>query len=99
MGLAIADLKRFHNVDESPARPSPEKLLWSTVLELALTDLESADGATKRRTRAWVTSRRRDIGSFWWVCEILGFDPQAVRHRGVARSTNEKRLETLTRSC
>ena len=49
MGLAIADLKRFHNVDESPARPSPEKLLWSTVLELALTDLESADGATKRR--------------------------------------------------
>ena len=78
---------------------SPEMVLWSRVLLQAIWDLagiklkvqKSEAPRLQRRTRAWFLAKKDSPGSFIWICNILGLDPDAVRDRVLARSTAELR--------
>ena len=72
----VADVRRYQ----------PEAVLWGAVLNQAKNDYENT--STKRyapiyrgQAIAWIGDRREtDIGSFIWICELLGLDPGAVRN-------------------
>ena len=59
------------------------KRLWHAVLDRAIRDM--VDPRTRFRDREealeWFESERQEVGSFLWVCNILGFNPGTVRTR------------------
>lgn len=79
-------------VDASPAVPSqPERNLLAAVLALALQDAEGPPwtrGFKRRRetAQAWIRSNDRSWAfAFVYICETLGFPPEAVRRATMAR--------------
>ena len=77
------------NLELPPGKESPELQLWREVLLLAVLDCrgESVIGSqqdkryAQQRAQAWMFSKRKDPGSFFWCCEILAVDPRAVHRR------------------
>jgi hypothetical protein len=59
------------------------KRLWHAVLDRAIRDLVDPRTKFKDReeAREWFQSERQEVGSFLWVCNILGFNPGTVRTR------------------
>ena len=52
------------------------KRLWIAVLEQAINDLKR--GYSHSHTaRTWFQSDREDVGSFFWICGLLGIDPES----------------------
>jgi hypothetical protein len=70
------------NTDQ-PLKPIAwgELQLWREVLLCALDDLRRSDPARRRDAQAWITSNRKDAGSFLWVCAVLDVDAATVRRR------------------
>lgn len=69
--------ENFETVRRTPA----EKALWLAVLDQALNDLTYTGYATRSEevhahdsAYSWLRSDRRDLGSFLFVCEVLGLD-------------------------
>lgn len=60
----------------------PEKTLWAGVLQIALSDFFSVHdrySAEKRDAISWFESSSREIGSFYFCCDILGLSATAIR--------------------
>jgi hypothetical protein len=57
--------------------------LWHAVLDRAIRDMVDPRTKFKDReeARQWFQSERQEVGSFLWVCNILGFNPGTVRSR------------------
>lgn len=53
----------------------PEAHLWFAVLCLALRDAAKHPGSpVSLRARRWFGERRRGVGSFSWICDVLGIN-------------------------
>ena len=75
----------------APAQLSPCGRLWREVLNLAVSDtidgaLSGISGASARvraryqqEAHTWFASPCTDIGSFRWVCEHLGLEPESAQ--------------------
>lgn len=66
---------------------SPEQNLWLATLTLGIRDFIEDSIHRKIETIqavAWVYSNDTGIGSFDWVCTMVGFDPVTVR-KGLVR--------------
>ncbi len=69
--------------------PEAEVELWRAVLLRSAEDLAGRDAAAapeKRRhaqlrARAWFSSHEFSVGSFLWVCDIVGLDADYLRGR------------------
>ncbi len=69
----------------------PEKKLWSEVLEDAFQCCVDghvrAEGSRVRKqkeiesAKAWFLSEETDIGTFLWVCTMLGLDSKGILNR------------------
>lgn len=61
----------------------PEEDFWRGVLFQALRDLVAVNVhvTIKREVRAWLFSPRSDLGSFVFICDVLGLDPSYMRSR------------------
>lgn len=77
----------------APAPPLPVGVfrLWAAVLERGLTDwresrtIESAAARLRVAELAtWLGTARHAPGTFLWICDVLGLEPDAVR-RAFAR--------------
>jgi len=62
------------------------KRLWAAVLDQAIKDTLDGKGAPRGQesiiaesARAWFASKSQEQGSFLWICDVLGFEPRAVR--------------------
>lgn len=73
-----------------------ERRLWGNVLLQALRDLTGIGIENRSRldvgiasARAWFASDLDDVGSFVWICDLLGFHPDHVRGK-VGRLTQGK---------
>jgi len=57
------------------------KDLWLAVLEQAVKDARGTRTyhSIMREAREWFRSENEDPGSFLWICQLLGLDPEAVR--------------------
>ena len=79
----------------------PERALWTAVLVDAIEDYWHVPGYLapnvrplwQRQVRVWFDSQDRRVGSFWWICQVLGLDPCAVRSR-IGDPECHKRLNT-----
>lgn len=71
----------------------PERRLWLATVEDAVriiqthtgSDLEEVDA--RQREIEWVQSDEVAVGSFCWICEVLGMEPDYIRKlalKGVA---------------
>lgn len=71
-----------------------EKRLWGSVMLAAISDLvfyytDPSDTATNeerlygRRTYMWFRSSDTDVGSFLWLCSVLGYPPAGARERAM----------------
>jgi hypothetical protein len=58
---------------------TPEYELWLSVLVQAINDRSDRNAHIKSAAGGWLESDSSQIGSFKWVCDMLGFDPGAVR--------------------
>lgn len=75
-----------------------ERQLWCSVLLQALIDV-TGTGAGKEyrpdmdmpRARSWIWSDFDDVGSFVWICDLLGFRPEYVRRKVAGLPTCSKR--------
>lgn len=65
-----------------------QEQIWAAVLKLSIKDAvegpsvqELKDYVSCRTQDAndWLSSSRNDVGSFFWVCDMLGLEPTAVR--------------------
>lgn len=89
---------------------TPEQQLWMAVLTEAVDDLgagpnlDSSNDIARRRAqinqeaRSWFLSDRSDVGSFRFVCDVLGLDAVYFRKKalsGHARNTLVHRVETM----
>jgi len=67
-------------VKGNPLANVPERKLLCAILERACYDLQISpwcDKAVRDRKDAirWISSNSRDVWSFLWICEELGFSP------------------------
>jgi hypothetical protein len=66
------------------------RALWTAVLIQAAVDLSGKDAGKglspiiKSSAKRWFLSPADHIGSFVWVCEILGLDPARTRKAAIA---------------
>ncbi|MBF0213652.1 MAG: hypothetical protein HQM00_08815 [Magnetococcales bacterium] len=60
--------------------------LWAAVLERAILDLQ--ERTTRTEAVAWVSSNRRGVGSFQWICQQLDMDPPSVKQALLAMATS-----------
>jgi len=78
----------------------PEHTLWQAVLAQAVEDLHGGPLLNRKKARqrvqtmaearAWMTDRSwTGVGSFPWVCEVLGLDAASVRAALVEPAKNE----------
>ncbi len=58
---------------------SPERALWSAVIEQALMDQNSINEKVKDAARRWLRSNQTHPGSFAWCADMLGLNCGAVR--------------------
>lgn len=72
---------------------SPEGALWAAVLHLAMRDLESTRASVALSARRWVNSDEQRVGSFVWVCDMLGIEPATVRSHAPAMRTTNAQVE------
>jgi len=56
-----------------------ERDLWTAVIIRAVHDLIDEDETYGQEARAWFESTEQHIGSFFWVCYLLGLEPTALR--------------------
>jgi hypothetical protein len=63
----------------SPGRLTCEKRLWQAVLLMTVFDLRNPLSSVREDAQAWLTSDLEEVGSFYWVCDILGLDPEYIR--------------------
>lgn len=90
---------------------SNERQLWCAVLLQAYLDLEAACRTTGRTKDGrysiicgvdawdWFHSRERSIGSFRWICDVVGIDQTAVLcavSRFARKVMRQKRNVSLT---
>jgi hypothetical protein len=54
------------------------KRLWAAVLEQAIEDVNRG-GFYAQKARVWFQSKSEDVGSFLWVCWMLGIDPDSTK--------------------
>ena len=62
----------------NPSDPIEVKLckqLWAAVFELAVHDIVK----DRYGARQWMQSYRHEPGSFTWLCEVFGYDPDYVK--------------------
>lgn len=60
--------------------PNPEWRLWAACLQSAFHDLEKVSGRIKFRNQLrWFLDDREGVGTFIFVCEVLGIDPAYFR--------------------
>ena len=64
----------------------PEKILWANVLQLALSDFfcvcfwdRTNAEIYQRNAISWFESSSRELGSFYFCCDILGLSASAIR--------------------
>lgn len=81
---------------------TPELRLWFATFQAALEDLKdggpNAGGnfrpaqkvLRRERAIAWLESPSEGIGSFNWMCGVLGLDPKAVRARVLEQGLSGK---------
>ena len=55
------------------------KRLWAAVLEKAIKDALGDNIYLRESAWTWLRSENQGIGSFLWICTILGLKPQFVR--------------------
>ena len=57
--------------------------LWTAVLGQAVRDAQGSvtNYIQRESARAWLRSSNQNVGSFFWVCSILNFDPHLFRSR------------------
>ena len=67
------------NIEIQTSLIQPELNLWSAVLERAIKDWHKLK--YRWELRQYFTSPSRGIGSFLWICELLGFNPEQIRVR------------------
>ena len=56
-----------------------ERDLWIAVILVAFDDLTGKDIGYARDASDWVHSSEQHVGSFIWVCHLLGVEPTAIR--------------------
>jgi|GEM_PF-5989221 len=60
----------------------PYLRLWRAVLVQAVRDLRTRKtGTIPKGTYAWFTSADQDLGSYLWICWVLGIDPACLREQ------------------
>jgi hypothetical protein len=64
----------------------PEKILWANVLQLALSDFfcvcfwdRTNAEIYQRDAISWFESSSRELGSFYFCCDILGLSASSIR--------------------
>lgn len=71
----------------------PERRLWLATLEDAVRIIQTHTGSdpeevdARQREIEWVQSDEISVGSFCWICEVLGMEPDYIRKlalKGVA---------------
>ena len=56
--------------------------LWASVMHQAIKDLSSKKYMERNSAKYWITRRKNNgIGSFVWICKVLGWDADKVRTR------------------
>ena len=68
------------NDDLPPPANGPEVSLWYHVLASAFDDLHGSD-RERADSESWFQAETDGIGSFLWVCEVLGISASAIRRR------------------
>lgn len=70
---------------EAPGAPGEEKTLCRgerrllrAILERAIRDLEESKGLLRSDAAKWFFSKRKGIGSLWWVCHWLEIERRRV---------------------
>ena len=59
---------------------APYRNLWAAVLEQAVKDvLQCTASLDRERTLSWFESKRKDVGSFLWICNVLDLNPETIR--------------------
>ncbi len=76
---------------------APERRLIVAVLHCALLDLAAADRKPLERESAvrWITSPQRDLFSFEWCCQALGFRAEPLRRQVLDRRVTARQLPTI----
>ena len=72
------------SVNEADSFTLPERRLWQRSLELALEDIRTGSELKRRRAREWVESNEQHVGSFLFVCQVLGISPSWTRKKADA---------------
>ena len=65
-----------------------ERDLWIAVILIAVDDLTGKDPGYARDASDWFYSSEQNVGSFIWVCHLLGVEPTAIR-RGLTLGISE----------
>lgn len=61
--------------------------LWAAVLRLAVEDAKRPEGryqkenSVRNTARRWIADSIDRVGSFVWICDLIGISPQRVRTR------------------
>jgi len=82
--------KRPSDVDGPSIDDSGYRRLWSAVLWQAIKDAENADG--RGAAFHWIFSRRDDVGSMRWICDMLDFDYNKLQSLCMTRDGRKKIL-------
>src|SRR5262249_49911954 len=65
----------------------PLHRLWLACVDIALQDLSAISSSSGHRWRlrhaaeAWIADHSHHVGSFTWICELFGIDPDVFRRR------------------
>jgi len=70
-------------LEDLPRFECPEKDLWAGVLLRAFKDLDNPE--LKRKIIFWFSSNRNHVGSFRWICTVLGLDGAWIKEQLKAR--------------
>ena len=73
-----------------------EEHLWYQVLIYALRDL--AKHKRKAKARFWFNSPHKTVGSFLWVCKIIGLQAEEIRDTINSRMKRKLLLTALHRT-
>lgn len=77
-------LRDVRDKSEAGERPhSGEIGLWCAVMLMAIND-SWRNGPGSDGARRWLNSPLVEVGSFIWICEITGLEPEAVLERTAA---------------
>lgn len=58
-----------------------QERLWAEVMLQAIKDLGSRVPLIRHRAKYWIARKKNDgIGSFVWICDALGIEPDSARY-------------------